>query len=60
MAVNNRERHPKELLQLFLTEMWERFSFYLMLGLLPLFMMGLLPNPQIDQTIMRLSYTSPL
>ncbi|MEK7673139.1 MAG: peptide MFS transporter [Patescibacteria group bacterium] len=32
------ERHPPELRYLFLTEMWERFSFYLMLGLLTLYM----------------------
>lgn len=32
------ERHPRELPVLFLTEMWERFSFYLMLGLLSLYM----------------------
>ncbi len=28
-------RHPKGLYVLFMTEMWERFSFYLMLGLFP-------------------------
>lgn len=28
-------RHPPELKILFFTEMWERFSFYLMLGILP-------------------------
>lgn len=31
------ERHPKELPGLFLVEMWERFSFYLMLGILALY-----------------------
>jgi POT family proton-dependent oligopeptide transporter len=30
----NGERHPRGLTVLFLTEMWERFSFYLMLGIL--------------------------
>lgn len=34
------ERHPSELPHLFLTEMWERASFYLMLGLLPLYMIA--------------------
>jgi POT family proton-dependent oligopeptide transporter len=32
------ERHPKELKFLFLTEMWERFGFYLMLGIFLLYM----------------------
>lgn len=32
------DKHPRELAVLFLTEMWERFSFYLMLGLLSLYM----------------------
>src|SRR5262249_34402261 len=35
------ERHPKGLAILFLTEMWERFSFYLMLGILPLYLADL-------------------
>ncbi|HEV2949715.1 MAG TPA: hypothetical protein VGX70_20225, partial [Gemmataceae bacterium] len=30
----DRERHPPGLYILFLTEMWERFSFYLILGIL--------------------------
>jgi POT family proton-dependent oligopeptide transporter len=34
----NGERHPRGLTVLFLTEMWERFSFYLMLGILPLYL----------------------
>lgn len=33
-----KERHPPGLAVLFLTEMWERFSFYLMLGILPLYL----------------------
>lgn len=33
-----RERHPSGLYVLFFTEMWERFSFYLMLGILPLYL----------------------
>src|SRR5260370_24704355 len=32
------ERHPRGLYVLFFTEMWERFSFYLMLGILPLYL----------------------
>jgi proton-dependent oligopeptide transporter, POT family len=32
-------RHPKALLVLFLTEMWERFAYYLMIGILLLFLM---------------------
>ena len=32
------ERHPSGIAVLFLTEMWERFSFYLMLGILPLYL----------------------
>lgn len=32
------EKHPKGLYILFFTEMWERFSFYLMLGILPLYL----------------------
>ena len=33
-----KSRHPRELPILFLTEMWERFSFYLMVGILPLYL----------------------
>src|SRR5207248_11718118 len=33
-----RERHPPGLIALFTTEMWERFGFYLMLGILPLYL----------------------
>jgi POT family proton-dependent oligopeptide transporter len=33
-----KERHPRELPILFLTEMWERFSFYLMIGILPFYL----------------------
>ena len=32
-------RHPKGLLYLFLTEMWERFGYYLMLGIFSLYML---------------------
>gem|GEM_PF-463235 len=41
MLVNKtlaKPHHPVELPVLFLTEMWERFSFYLMLGILPLYL----------------------
>jgi POT family proton-dependent oligopeptide transporter len=31
-------KHPKGLFILFSTEMWERFSFYLMIGILPLYL----------------------
>ena len=34
----DRERHPRGLYILFFTEMWERFSFYLLLGILPLYL----------------------
>src|SRR6266516_1536218 len=33
-----RERHPPGLIALFMTEMWERFGFYLMVGLLYLYL----------------------
>ncbi|MBI1915687.1 MAG: peptide MFS transporter [Planctomycetes bacterium] len=33
-----KERHPPGLIALFTTEMWERFGFYLMLGILPLYL----------------------
>jgi POT family proton-dependent oligopeptide transporter len=32
------DKHPPGLYVLFFTEMWERFSFYLMLGILPLYL----------------------
>jgi POT family proton-dependent oligopeptide transporter len=32
------QSHPKGLYVLFATEMWERFSFYLMIGILPLYL----------------------
>ena len=37
-ATLSQERHPRGLIPLFCTEMWERFSFYLMLGLLFLYL----------------------
>src|SRR5438876_12442646 len=33
-----RERHPPGLIALFMTEMWERFGFYLMVGILYLYL----------------------
>ncbi|MBN1182433.1 MAG: peptide MFS transporter [Bacteroidales bacterium] len=35
-----REKHPKGLMILFFTEMWERFGFYLMLGIFTLYMVA--------------------
>lgn len=37
-SIETRERHPRGLIVLFFAEMWERFSFYLMLGMLPLYL----------------------
>jgi len=34
----NTGKHPRGLYVLFFTEMWERFGFYLMIGILPLFL----------------------
>jgi proton-dependent oligopeptide transporter, POT family len=34
----NSGKHPRGLYVLFFTEMWERFGFYLMIGILPLFL----------------------
>ena len=31
-------RHPRGLYFLFFTEMWERFGFYLLIGILPLYL----------------------
>ncbi len=39
-------KHPKGLMVLFFTEMWERFGFYLMLGIFTLYMIG--ENTGID------------
>lgn len=36
--MNDRLRHPPQLKILFLTEMWERFGYYLMLGILPFYL----------------------
>ncbi|MCF6242495.1 MAG: MFS transporter, partial [Bacteroidales bacterium] len=39
-------KHPRGLMVLFFTEMWERFGFYLMLGIFTLYMIG--ENTGID------------
>ncbi|HCK22259.1 MAG TPA: MFS transporter, partial [Bacteroidetes bacterium] len=36
--------HPKGLYVLFFTEMWERFGYYLMLGIFSLYMLDSLEN----------------
>jgi len=38
LKVPTRSRHPKALYVLFLTEMWERFAYYLMVGILLLYL----------------------
>ncbi len=40
MSNATKARHPSGLYVLFFTEMWERFGFYLMLGILFLYMTG--------------------
>ncbi len=37
-TVTAKTKHPRGLYVLFFTEMWERFGFYLMIGILPLFL----------------------
>ena len=39
MASEAKEKHPPGLYVLFFTEMWERFGFYLLIGILPLYLM---------------------
>lgn len=36
--MTNKQKHPKGLYYLFFTEMWERFGYYLMLGIFVLYM----------------------
>lgn len=38
MSDNKQQSHPKGLWYLFGTEMWERFGYYLMLGIFSLYM----------------------
>lgn len=38
MTVTNRVKHPKGLTFLFLSEMWERFGYYLMIGIFTLYL----------------------
>lgn len=62
-------RHPKALPYLFLTEMWERFGYYLMLGIFSLYMldsvenggMGFIPSKKSDiyGTYLGLVYLTP-
>jgi proton-dependent oligopeptide transporter, POT family len=42
--MNNDRKHPKALPYLFLTEMWERFGYYLMLGIFSLYMLDSVQN----------------
>ena len=42
--MSNPRKHPKGLMILFFTEMWERFGFYLMLGIFSLYMIDSLDN----------------
>ena len=37
---NKSKKHPKGLAVLFFTELWERFGFYLMLGIFTLYMIA--------------------
>jgi len=42
--MSSKNNHPKGLYVLFFTEMWERFGYYLMLGIFSLFMLDSLAN----------------
>lgn len=44
METANTAKHPKALPYLFLTEMWERFGYYLMLGIFSLYMLDSVQN----------------
>lgn len=67
--INKTSGHPKGLYYLFFTEMWERFGYYLMLGIFSLFMldsvenggMGFTPAEKSDiyGTYIGLVYLSP-
>lgn len=69
MSANNQQKHPKALPYLFLTEMWERFGYYLMLGIFSLYMldnvqnggMGFSPEKKSDiyGTYLGLVYLTP-
>ena len=41
-------KHPKGLYVLFFTEMWERFGYYLMLGIFSLYMLDSWGNGGMD------------
>ncbi|MFM7661604.1 MAG: oligopeptide:H+ symporter, partial [Bacteroidota bacterium] len=69
MENNSQKRHPKGLWFLFGTEMWERFGYYLMLGIFSLYMldgwnnggMGFTPEKKSDiyGTYLGLVYLTP-
>jgi POT family proton-dependent oligopeptide transporter len=69
MKENNVGKHPTALPYLFLTEMWERFGYYLMLGIFSLYMidsvdnggMGFAPSKKSDiyGTYLGLVYLTP-
>ena len=69
MVNTNSKSHPKGLWVLFLTEMWERFGYYLMLGIFSLYMldgwnnggMGFSPGKKSDiyGTYLGLVYLTP-
>ena len=68
-TVKRQGAHPKALPYLFLTEMWERFGYYLMLGIFSLYMldsqqnggMGFSPEEKSDiyGTYLGLVYLTP-
>lgn len=63
--ITNKNEHPKALFMLFMTEMWERFSFYGMRALLVLYMTSQLfmPDAEANKTYgsyMALVYAMPL
>lgn len=69
MSKNGQSNHPKGLYVLFFTEMWERFGYYLMLGIFSLYMldnvenggMGFSPGQKSDVygTYLGLVYLTP-
>ncbi len=54
----NKSKHPKALFLLFMTEMWERFSFYGMRALLMLFMVNQLHYEDAKANLIYGTYTS--
>lgn len=51
MENNTQTKHPKGLMVLFFTEMWERFGFYLMLGIFVLYMNDSVENGGMGFTL---------